>query len=92
LRITDRDLRNVRRAWKDGKRQRLERQLNRFIVGLVAAAEEKKAERRRAEESRKAHEEWVREEAERQQRRWEPERKIQLLDQDLASWAKHEGA
>jgi len=88
LRITDRDLRNVRRAWKDGKRQRLDRQLNRFIVGLVAAAEEKKADRRRAEESRKAHEKWVREEAERQQRRWEQERKVQRLEQDLGSFTK----
>ena len=88
LRITDRDLRNVRRAWRDGKRQALERQRNRFVVGLVAAAEEKKAERRRAEEARKAHEEWEREEAERQRRRWEQERRIRLLEQDLASWAK----
>lgn len=88
LRITDRDLRNVRRAWRDGKRQTLDRQLNRFIVGLVAAAEEKKAERRRAEEWRKAHEEWVREEAERQQRRWEQERKVQRLEQDLGSFTK----
>jgi len=88
LRITDRDLRNVRRAWRDGKRQTLERQLNRFIVGLVAAAEEKKADRRRAEEARIAHEQWEREEAERQRRRWEQERRIRLLDEDLVSWAK----
>jgi hypothetical protein len=88
LRITDRDLRNVRRAWRDGKRQTVERQLNRFVVGLVAAAEEKKAERRRAEDAQKAHEQWEREEAERQRRRWEQERKIRLLEQDLASLAK----
>ena len=88
LRITDRDLRNVRRAWRDGKRQTLERQLNRFVVGLVAAAEEKKAGRQRADEARMAHEEWEREEAERQQRRWEQERRIRLLEQDLVSWGK----
>jgi hypothetical protein len=88
LRITDRDLRNVRRAWRDGRRQTVERQLNRFIIGLVAAAGEKKAERQRAEDAQKAHEQWEREEAERQRRRWEQERKIRLLEQDLALLAK----
>jgi len=88
LRISDRDLHNVRRAWRDGKRQTLERQLNRFVVGLVAAAEEKKAERRRAEEARIAHEKWEREETERQRRRWEQERRIRLLDEDMAAWTK----
>jgi hypothetical protein len=88
LRITDRDLRNVRRAWRDGKRQTVERQLNRFVVGLVAAAEEKKAERRRAADAQRAHEQWQREEAERQRRRWEQERKVRLLEQDLALLAK----
>src|SRR5256884_568404 len=88
LRITDRDLRNVRRAWRYRKRQTLELPMKRFGVGLVAAAEEKKAERRRAQEAQIAHEQWQREEAERERRRWEQERKIRLLEEDLASWAK----
>jgi hypothetical protein len=58
------------------------------VIGLVAAAEERKAERQRAEEARIAHEQWEREEAERQRKRWEQERRIRLLDQDLTLWSK----
>ena len=49
FRISDDDFYSLgtRRSWRDGRRQRLERLLNRFVVGLVATAEARKAERER---------------------------------------------
>ena len=65
LRIADAQAMDVRKSWADGKRQRVEGCLNSFVVGLVAAAEAKKA--------------WQRELDERH-RRWEEERRLAELE------------
>lgn len=68
---------SVRKTWADGKTQRVEELLNRFVVGLVRAAEVKKrrdserAERQRQWERRRERERQRRQRAEREQKRRE---------------------
>ncbi len=88
IRITDHDVANCRRSWQDTPRQRLDTLLNRFILGLVAAAEAKKVERKRREEIHRQVQERLRQEEERRRLRIEEERKLRLLDGDLTAWAK----
>jgi hypothetical protein len=87
LRVTDQDFQATRRTWRDGKRHRLEAQLNRFVVGLVVVAEAKKAERLRLEEFHRELEERRRKAEEQARFRQEEETRIRLLDADLAAWA-----
>lgn len=88
LRITAEDFLGARQQWRDGQRQRLETMLNRFIVGLVVAAEAKKAERQRREELEKQWEQRRLEQAEQERLRWEEEKRIRLLKEDLAAWLR----
>lgn len=81
LQITHRDmywLRNCRKSWSDGKKQRIEDRLNQFVAGLIAFAacvrereeeEEREARERREEERR---------EKEKAERRAEKRRLIQV--------------
>jgi hypothetical protein len=90
LRISDDDFYSLgtRRSWRDGKRQRLERLLNRFVVGLLATAEARKAERERREEIHRQYEQARREREEKERLRQEEERKIKFLNGELAALAK----
>lgn len=63
--------------WSDRKNQRVENQLNHFVVGLVRAAESIKQERIDAEIRRKEHEERERQRQEEEIRRREEERRRQ---------------
>ncbi len=87
LHLTDEDFGNSRRTWRDTQRQRLETALNRFIVGLVQTAEAKKIERKRQEELHLEWEERRRLEAQAQLLRMKQERKIRLLEEDIAARA-----
>ncbi|APW63998.1 hypothetical protein [Paludisphaera borealis] len=76
------------RTWKDGKRKRIEDQLNDFIVGLVEASEQMKASREyarlaRIEEERKRR---IREEADRLRR--EEEERVRWVEATLDSWER----
>jgi hypothetical protein len=62
LKITDPSWGEIgRRSWSDGKRQRIEKVLNALIAGLIQAASVER-------EHRIQHEEWAREQAERERR------------------------
>ncbi len=78
----------IRRSWSDGSHQRVDRCLNDFIVGLVAAAEGLKAQRL-------AREQWQREWREAEERRAEEARRkeeeaarVRALESALAAWQK----
>lgn len=78
----------VDRAWKDGKRKRIEDQLDDFIVGLGEVSERMKARREyarlaRIEEERKRK---IREEAERLRR--EEEERVRWVEATLDSWRR----
>lgn len=77
----------TRRSWRDGKRQRLERLVNRFIFGLVTTADARAAARRRREEQEREWEERRRLEAEQARLRAEEEQRIRLLEEDLVGGA-----
>ena len=79
---------NVRKSWGDGKRQRVEDLLNRFIVGFVRAAEAKKAQDREWEERRRLREEAERRRLEEIRRAEEQRRRAEQLATDAALWAK----
>jgi hypothetical protein len=86
LKIKDSYLWGLRGLWSDGKKQRLEDLLNKFIAGLITAAEaenererEKERERQRQlEEARRRHEE--------ERRRQEEEKRIERLKEELRRW------
>jgi hypothetical protein len=87
LKITDPSWREIgRRIWADGKKQRVEKVLNSFVIGLIKAAV---AER----EWRIRHEQWERERKEEERRRRErqrmkeaEERKLWGLFTDAICW------
>lgn len=80
----------VRKTWADGKKQRVEKCLNAFVVGLVRAAETKKRAKAEWEEKERRREEerlrWLEEEA----RRREEARRGERLEREAAAWAKAE--
>lgn len=86
--VLDGDRLGVRRTWSDGKKQRLENCLNKFIAGLALIAEACKAERARQEEMRAAWERDARRNKELQEKRWEKERRVEVLESQLRRWKK----
>lgn len=71
-----------RRTWADGKQQRLEQCLNKFIEGLIRIAETPKAERLEDERRQREWEERQRQRAEEYRQQAEEKRRSeQLLDQ-----------
>ncbi len=78
----------VRSTWADGKAQRVENCLNKFIAGLYVIAE---AEKKRIQKHQQWEREWKEAEArrlEQQRLRMEEEERIRQLDQNLAAWKK----
>ena len=78
----------IRCCWTDGKKQRLETCLNRFIVGLVAAAEALKTQRLAQEARERA---WRAEEERRlaeERKRQEETSRIRALDHAATRWRK----
>jgi hypothetical protein len=85
------DVPRVRKSWSDGKSQRVEDQLNDFVVGLVRAAEVKKrVDQERAEQRRLREEERGREEDRRRRAEEEHARRTELKRQATA-WLEHQG-
>ena len=76
----------VRRTWRDGKSQLVEKCLASFIVHLEATAaaikEQREREERRARERAEQQRRWEEE----RQRRWEEERRVKELHQQLERW------
>jgi hypothetical protein len=78
----------LRGSWSDGKSQRVEACLNSLVITLIKAAhaikiarakEQKEREERAAEEKRRAeHQEW----------RYEEEKRIKRLDEQLTAWQR----
>lgn len=78
--------RGIRHAWSDGKKQRIENCLGRFLVALPMTASALKREREeQAERERRWAEERKREEEERR-RREEYERKAKVVEKFAHSW------
>ncbi len=79
IKITDPSWGEIGRcSWSDGKRQRIESILNAFIAALIQAASVER-------EHRIQHEKWAREQAERERRRQEWQRRKQAEERQL--WA-----
>jgi hypothetical protein len=80
----------LRGTWSDGKKQRVEHCLNNFVITLIKAAhaikvarakEQHEREQRAAEEKRRAeYQEW----------RYEEEKRIRRLDEQLTAWSRAE--
>lgn len=81
---------SIRRNWMDGKRQRIEDILNDFIVGLVIAAETKKAWRVEQERRRQEWEEAAKKRRELERNRWEEKERIRALEDEASRWEKAE--
>lgn len=78
----------LRQSWADGAKQRLERVLPSFIVGLVAAGEARAAWRRGLEKQERQRRDAERRRQEEQRRRDEEAARVQELDRQLAAAAK----
>lgn len=76
----------LRCTWADGKRQRVEACLNRFIVGLVAAAERKRVVLLEEEEAKRRREVERRLAAERVRREQEEQARIDELTRQVEAW------
>jgi hypothetical protein len=80
----------LRGTWSDGKKQRVENCLNNFVITLIKAAhaikiarakEQKEREERAAEEKRRAeYQAW----------RYEEDKRVRRLDEQLVAWSKAE--
>lgn len=78
----------TRKTWADGKKQKVEDCLNKFVLGLVKAALAKRSHRIEDEKRRLEWQEWERRRAEERQRRLEEEAKVQSLMKDVDAWHK----
>jgi hypothetical protein len=78
----------IRRSWSDGSHQRVDRCLNDFIVGLVAAAELLKAQRLAREQWQREWREAEERRAEEARRREEEAARVRALESALAAWQK----
>jgi len=90
LRILDEPCgwRRVRLRWTDGKRGTVENYLNRFIIGLVDAANNRKANREEWARWEREREEQRRREAEQLRLRQEEQARVQRLETEVANWHK----
>ena len=88
LRIESATYMDCRHLWRDGKRVKLEEQLNDFVVGLRIVAEMERQSRIRHEENARKwqEEERVREEIRRKKQ--EELDRIEKLDREIANWRK----
>jgi hypothetical protein len=90
LKITDGQVRDVRRTWADGKKQRVEACLNSFVVGLVRAAEAKSELQRTIEERERRWEEDRRAAELRRTREREEQARIKDLMDRVERWERAE--
>ena len=81
-------VRGMRHRWGDGKKQRVENCLNKFVMGLINMAVAERAERLESERRHRQWEEEWRKERERQRRLEEEQRRIKALCS--AATAHHE--
>jgi hypothetical protein len=72
----------------DGKRQRLEERLNKFVVALYSAADRRKRERIEEERRRRQRIEDEKRRVEEERRRWEESQRIQRLERGMEAWEK----
>jgi len=87
LRIGD-DTYNTHNHWKDGKKQRLEDQLNDFIVGLYDEYKVRKDRKIYWEREKLAEQERCRRQEELQEKLEIERNKIQKLERDALNWQK----
>lgn len=90
LKIDESAAENVRKTWADGKRRKVEECLNSFSIGLVRAAEAKKATEAERQERRRRWEEERRQELEEELRRREEERRGRKLEEAAEAWERAE--
>ena len=88
LHIKGSRVRGMRHRWGDGKKQRVENCLNKFVMGLINMAVAERAERLESERRHRQWEEEWRKERERQRRLEEEQRRIKALCS--AATAHHE--
>ena len=81
---------DLRRAISDGKQQRIEEHLNRFVVGLEAEAVERIREARRLEEQRREWAERARIREEQERRRQEELERFRTLEEEVRQWRRAE--
>jgi len=80
----------LRRTISDGKQQRLENHLNRFVVGLEAEAVERAREALRLEEQRREWAERARIHGEQERLRQEELENFQALEEEVRQWRRAE--
>lgn len=76
----------TRRRWGDGKKQSLETLLNRFVAGLIQAADDKKEARRQREEWERKWEEERRQRHKAEVQRREAETRAKEFEANVAAW------
>ncbi len=76
----------VRQSWSDGKKQRIENCLNRFVIGLVEAAEAIKAARREREGSAREQQEAERRRVVELERREREKDRREELGREIQGW------
>jgi hypothetical protein len=86
LRILDLDHLPGRTAWKDGRRARVEDDLNDFIAGLYVKAEAVRQARVESERRRREYQEEERRRWEAQQLAWKEEARLKKYQETLAQW------
>jgi hypothetical protein len=79
---------SIRRSWSDGRHQRVDRCLNDFIVGLVAAAQVLKAQRLAREQRQREWREAEERRAEESRRKEEEAARVRALESALVAWQK----
>jgi hypothetical protein len=73
-------------TWKDGKRRKLEEQLNEVMIGLIVAVEKERNWRRQREESERQRREDEAKRWQQEQERRKDEQKIGELNQMIDNW------
>ena len=76
----------ARRRWSDGQKQQLENMLNRFVAGLIKAADDEKEAHREREEWQRQYEEDRRRRHESEIQRREAEARAKDFEATVAAW------
>lgn len=86
LALTSASAFNVRKSWRDGKRRRVEDQLNDFVQGVIRCAHFLRGRKLEEERRKKQHEEYERRRRELERLRWEEEERLRKLEAALLAW------
>jgi hypothetical protein len=86
LRIETWGYSEIRKAWADGKKQRLENLLNSFVAGIIKTAESVHAWKMNREKEENERQERIRQHEERERVRREEKEKLQALEREVEAW------